>query len=376
MNKKLLWTGALLGGLLFSAQAFSEARVLVVHAAPFADSLEGTSVTVAVNGDPVLTDFQFRDFTEYLTLPAGDYTLDVIPTGADDPAISADVSLESGVDYTVLATGDGINQDLALLPLVDNTDAPADGSLNLRIVHAASFADTLEGTEVSIRLASGEVIGGLEGVPFGADSGFLELPAAEYDVKVASNDGLTNFIDPLPVELPAGADITIVAVGNGITQPLGLIAIPVGDLELRDPVDSSVFGQWGTPTTAAREGLFLEPVPRQNRLVGTVYTYIDDDPYWLTLDSCAGPVENGEDPEGESCPNPGGFDGRTATGNVYAFAGGTLGGDDTSMGDVAGTFEIEFEDCRNGQFAVSLADGPTVEWDLYKITRTLDCTLD
>ena len=69
---------------------------------------------------------------------------------------------------------------------------PASGNVKVRVFHAAPFADTLEGTEVSIRTAGGDLVAGLQGVPFGVGSGYLELPAGTYDLKVASNDGLVN----------------------------------------------------------------------------------------------------------------------------------------------------------------------------------------
>ncbi|PKL96424.1 MAG: hypothetical protein CVV18_01695, partial [Gammaproteobacteria bacterium HGW-Gammaproteobacteria-8] len=134
---------AAIGSLVLAQAALADATVRIVHAAPFADTLEGTSVTVAANGAPVLQDFQFKDFTDVLPLPAGDYELTVTPTGAGEPAITADVTLEDGVDYTVLAVGDGVNQPLALWPLVNDAAAPGDGNLNLRIVHAAPFASDL-----------------------------------------------------------------------------------------------------------------------------------------------------------------------------------------------------------------------------------------
>ena len=119
-----------------------------------------------------------------------------------------------------------------------NTGTPADGNLNIRIVHAAPFAANLAATEVSIRTAGGDVVDGLVGVPYNAESGFFEVPATTYDLKVASNDGSVNYIDPLPVELPAGADVTVFAVGDGVNQPLGIIAFPVGELATRTPDDN------------------------------------------------------------------------------------------------------------------------------------------
>lgn len=376
MQTKLITTArnaalAAAAGLFLAQTALGDATVRIVHAAPFADTLEGTSVTVAANGGPVLQDFRFKDFTDVLSLPAGDYDLTVIPTGTTDPAIAASVTLEDGVDYTVLAVGDGVKQPLALWPLVNDAATPGDGFLNLRVVHAAPFAADLAATEVSIRTAGGTVINGLTGVPFFAESGFFPLPAGTYDVKVASNDGKTNFIDPLPVALPAGLDITVIAIGDGANQPLGIIALPVGELPLRAPVDLSVTGWWGT-SNSSNEGLILQPIPAENRLIGTVYSYDpagSGDARWFSFDSCDSPIGGG------SCPSPGAFDGIAATATVYEFSGGNFGNGAGSTGAIAGTLAVEFIDCDTGVASIELDSGETLAWDLRKLVETVDCTL-
>lgn len=360
------------GAFMLASAAQAEVRVQIVHAAPFADSLEGTSVTVTANGAPVLENFLFKDFTDYLELPAGDYDLAVIPTGASEPAITASVTLESGLDYTVLAVGDGVNQELALWPLVDTAEPAGDGNLNIRVVHAAPFAADLDATEVSIRTAGGDVVNDLVGVPYFAQSGFFAIPAAEYDLKVASNNGLTNFIDPLPVELPTGVNLTVIAVGDGVNQPLGILALPVGELETRAPVDNSVAGKWAA-TPLSNEGFIFEPIPAQNRLVGTAYTYDpagSGAPLWVTFDTCMNEVG------APGCMAPGGFDGTSAVATVYAFSGGEFGGSEPANGAVAGTVAIEFIDCITAVASLELTDGTTVTWDLNRLTQTVQCTLD
>jgi hypothetical protein len=365
--------GFLAVGLLAgSSLALADARVQIVHAAPFADTVEGSSVTVTVNGDAVLEDFVFGDFTGYLTLPAGDYDLAVFPTGAGEPAIEAGVTLDSGVDYTVLAVGDGVNQDLALWPLVDDAANPGSGNLNIRVVHAAPFAAALADTEVSIRTAGGDVVAGLVGVPYFAESGFFAIPAGNYDLKVASNDGQTNFIDPLAVDLPAGLDITVIAIGDGVNQPLGILALPVGQLETRAPVDNSVSGWWAS-ALGGNEGFILQPIPAQNRLVGTVYTWDIDgsgDPQWLTFDSCSSEVG------AEDCETPGAFDGREAVAGLYFFTGGTIGGTEPAEGDRMGLVSFEFIDCNTAIAVAEAEDGTSISWDLFRLTQTLPCTLD
>ena len=366
-----LATASAAGLLLTSSLAWSDARVQIVHAAPFADSIEGTSVTVSANGNAVLEGFTFAEFTEYLELPAGDYDLAVTPTGADSAAIEASVTLESGVSYTVLAVGDGINQDLALWPLVDDADAPADGNLNIRVVHAAPFAGDIEDTEVSIRTAGGAVVNDLVGVPYFAQSGFFEIPAGNYDLKVASNDGGTNFIDPLAVDLPAGLDITVIAIGDGVNQPLGILALPVGTLETRAPVDNSMLGIWTAPETAGDEGFFTQPIPAENRLVASVYTYALDgsgDQAWFVFDTCS------NEPGTEGCATPGAFDGETATGTLYTATGGVIAGDVPSTTVAVGTAEINFESCSQAVIDVELNDGATVSWNVERLTQTVVCT--
>lgn len=347
---------AVLAALVLSAQAFGQARVLIVHAAPFADSIEGTSVSVTVNGDAVLEDFRFKDFTDFIELPAGEYDLAVIPTGATDPAMTATVELEDGTDYTVFATGDGVNQDLALWPVVDDATDPGTDNLNIRVVHAAPFAAESADTEVSIRTASGDVVNGLVGVPYFVQSGFFAIPAGNYDLKVASPDGSVNLIDPLPVDLPAGLDVTVVAIGDGVNQPLGILAIPVGELETRAPVDFSANGWW-KPLNSFNEGLILQTIPAQNRLVGTVNTYgSDGNARWYIFD---GP-----------------FDGRVASATVFRAEDGEFGGQFPATVSEAGSIEIEVLDCQSGTASIDLDTGESFTWELSRLVHGLPCTLD
>lgn len=358
MKKLVMIVG--LAATFAASTVLADARVRVVHAAPFADSLEGSAVTVTANGDTLLEDFRFGDFTDYVELPAGSYDLAVFPAGSEDPAMEASVELSDGVDYTVLATGNGSTQDLALWPLVDDPMAPGDGNLNIRVVHAAPFAASSEATEVSIRTAGGDVVNGLVGVPYFAESGYFAIPAGNYDLKVASNDGTVNYIDPLAVDLPAGLDATVIAIGDGINQPLGILALPVGPLETRTPVDNSVNGWW-TSANAAEEGLALLPIPARNQLVGSVYTYAPDgsgDQVWFTLDS------------GE-----GGFDGREAMGTLYTASGATLAGDDSANVEEAGTFGIEFLSCSEAVFTAMLDGGAEATWTLERLVDTVGCNL-
>jgi hypothetical protein len=78
-----------------------------------------------VNGTPVeaLQGVVFKQFTDYIDFAEGEYTIDVIPVGATDPAISGTFNLTDGESYTVYAASDGAKQMLELRALVDDVTA-------------------------------------------------------------------------------------------------------------------------------------------------------------------------------------------------------------------------------------------------------------
>jgi hypothetical protein len=345
--------------MLGSTSAFAQAKVAVAHFAPFADTLMGTAVNISINGAPVdaLQGVEFKQFTPYLDLAEGDYLIEVFPVGSDTVAITGNFSLTDGMSYTVYAAGDGTKQALELRALVDDTTTPANGNLNIRVVHAAPFAADLAATEVSIRTADGTVVNNLVGVPYNVDSGFFEIPAGTYDLKVASNDGSINYIDPLPAELPAGANVTIYAVGDGMNQALGIVAFPVAELPLRDPVTSATNGTWEI-IEGSGTGFNWQPIPAQNRAIGQWYTYdVDGNPVFFTFDSC----QSMDDGMGTTeCSNPGGFDGMMATTDLYLSTGGGPSEDDVVKTEKVGEIDFEFVGCLVGMATVRL-DGEMAE---------------
>lgn len=353
--------------LLASQPAYSAARVAVAHFAPFADSLDGTAVNILVNGATALENVRFKDFTDYLEFEAGTYSIDIVPVGATDPAISGEFTLADGNDYSLFAVGNGVTQDLELWALLDNVAAPMSGNLNIRIVHAAPFAADLAATEVSIRTDGGDLVNGLTGVPYGVDSGFFEIPAGNYDLKVASNDGSVNFIDIDAVDLPAGANVTVYAVGDAINQPLGVIAFPVGELPTSTPVDNRSNGMWEI-VEGSGTGFVFQPMPSQNRAVGTWYTYDNGSPTFLTFDSCQ------SEPGAGSCAVPGGFDGTTAVTALYTSTGGGPNEEDVVETTRVGEIEFEILGCDDAIATVTLDGQDPAVYTARQLTRPFPCT--
>ena len=362
LRKSLIGFG--IASLLCSPLALADARVSVAHFAPFAEDIENTSVSVVLNGSVALLDVKYKDFTAYIPLEAGDYTIDIIPTGSDTVAITNTFTLEDGKDYTVYASGNGTLQDLELVALADDNTAPAMGNVKVRVVHAAPFGPTSESTEVSIRTAGGDLVAGLQGVPYGGFSGYLELPEGTYDLKVASNNGQVNYIDPLPVPLASGTIATLFAVGDIITQDLSIIATPIAELPLRDAVGDSTNGSFMLDGMSG-QGFWFTPIPAQNRVVGSWYTYnMDGSATWYTFDSCNGLTDT-------DCPTPGGFDGMTAMTTLYASTGMTEMGD-MQMTMPVGTIDFNVVDCELIEATVTVGESVT-EYDGIRLTPSASC---
>ncbi|MCX7553745.1 DUF4397 domain-containing protein [Marinicella sp. S1101] len=346
---------------LEAAEPPAPTRVNVAHLAPFAEALDDTAVSIDVNGNQVLTDVKYKQASGYLTLAddgsaPGSTLLEVFaPPGGDTAAITAEVDLAAETDYTVVAIGDGANQPLSLLPLVDDNSTPADGAFKLRIVHAAPFADTLADTAVSIRTDGGDVVAGLTGVEFGAATDYLELPAGTYDLNVSTPDGSARLIDLAPVTLGAGDVVTVFAIGDGANQELGFFAL-FGDgssaaLATEPPFTSltaGLNGSWYNPATNG-QGFSIEVFPE----LGSMSIA------WYTFDTT---FADGNETAVVGEPNhrwltaQGPFDGTRGELIVYLTEGGIFNQDNAVNLTEVGTLNIDFNDCRTAMVDFTLDD--------------------
>ena len=196
----------------------------VAHFAPFSTTLTETSVTVRVNGSDAITELIYGEVVPNIPVPAGVYTVEVIPTGSITPVYSTTADLMAGTEYLVAAVGDGTNYPVSLYPLViDRT--PISDSSKLRITHLAPFAAPSEATGIDICSDAGAVV--LPGLIYLETSDYLQFAPGIYDLKVAISG--TNCADVVldlpPVSLRAGQVADVIArglVGEGFDPALAL----------------------------------------------------------------------------------------------------------------------------------------------------------
>jgi hypothetical protein len=180
-------------------------RIRVVHA-----SADAPAVDVLVDDAEVLDAVTFGNASGYLELLGGTYNIDVAADISGAVVIDADLILAAQNDYTVLAVN-AVAQIEALV-LEDDNAAPAAGNIKLRLVHAAVNAGLVD---VYIT-APGADISALEPTisdfAFKDDSGYLEVAAGDYQVRITLADTKTVAIDTGSLTLAAGVVRTAVAL--------------------------------------------------------------------------------------------------------------------------------------------------------------------
>ncbi len=224
MKNVLCYLGALVvcAGLSFAQSG--NGRVRVVHASP-----DAPAVDIYVNGGKVLEGLPFREYSEYLPLPAGSYSVDIKVTGTAALVKSVPVTVAAGKDYTAMAVGyaDGRAPGFDVMLLEDNNSLPANNGVKLRVIHAAPGAP-----EVDVYLTTPfETLSGkspaLAGVPFKGASGYLNVPTGMYQARVALAGTQSVAIDSHRLVTWNSMIRTIVAVdATGGGAPFELIALP------------------------------------------------------------------------------------------------------------------------------------------------------
>lgn len=80
----------------------NKAKVRAVHASP-----DAPAVDIAVKGGkPLISDLEFSNASDYVTLDPGTYDLDIRPAGSSESVLDLpNIPVESGQNYTAIAVG-------------------------------------------------------------------------------------------------------------------------------------------------------------------------------------------------------------------------------------------------------------------------------
>jgi hypothetical protein len=192
------------------------AKIRVLHAAPFAPTINDTRVDVVTQNDQVvLSNIPYNnDPAPFADLPAGDYDLKIVRTGTTDLVYDIPpFTLGAGDIVTVIAIGTGqqpFPARVLTLPFVER--APA----RVRLVHAAPFQANGGPATVTVRVG-GQVVN--NNFNFRDITPYTTLPAGIYPVEIFAGSTLPPTGTPAltaPLVLQDGQSYTVVAMGTGV----------------------------------------------------------------------------------------------------------------------------------------------------------------
>ncbi|WP_015046311.1 DUF4397 domain-containing protein [Simiduia agarivorans] len=182
------------------------AAVRVFHASP-----DAPAVNLIVAGSEAAGGLDFSQSTGVLSLDAGTYSVAVdgiLPAGTATVIGPVDLDLAQGVSYDVIA----VNSVAEIEPLViaDEGELSDSTAVRVRVAHLAAAAPEVDVfvTEPGADLTAADPLGRFS---FKEVLGPVEVPAADYQVRVALTDG-TVVYDSGTVALAAGKDLLIGAI--------------------------------------------------------------------------------------------------------------------------------------------------------------------
>jgi hypothetical protein len=187
-----------------------QAAVRVGHFSP-----DAPNVDIRVNGEIAFEDLAFEAVSEYAELPAGSHDVSVAPHGSEDAVLEVTLDVEADASYSAFATGEVGEESLQCSVFADEPGDIADDQTHARFIHASPDAPA-----VNVQVADGGPVL-CEEIGFRETSGYVPVDAGSYDLEVVPAGGDDPALSLPDTELPAGAAVSAIAVGQLADDSLG-----------------------------------------------------------------------------------------------------------------------------------------------------------
>ena len=179
-----------------------EASIRVLHT-----SYDAPSVDVKVDGNTAFSDLGYGISSGYANLDAGSYNITVTPSGLSSPVvINADVTLEDGKEYTVIAAGDLAN----ITPVVvEDMRSPVADMAKIRFAHMSPDAPN-----VDIKLDTGKGTTVFANAGFKQVADYTMVSGGTYTFVVTAANSTDEVVTFDPITVENGMVYTVVAHGT------------------------------------------------------------------------------------------------------------------------------------------------------------------
>jgi hypothetical protein len=196
--------------------------VRVVHA-----SSDAPAVDILANGNVVFQGLPFKSFTEYTPVPPGTYTFSINLAGTSTTVLTnGPNTLQGGSAYTFFAIGKVADGTLKVMGAGDLVTAPGTRMVNLRVIHGASTAPTVD-VYATTPYAPLPDSPALTAVPYPLAGPYLTVPAGVYQARVTPTGTKTVAIDSGRLALQGNTVRTVVALDpSSQGGPFELLVLP------------------------------------------------------------------------------------------------------------------------------------------------------
>lgn len=180
--------------------------VRVLHAVPGAPAVD-----VYANGQLIAQNLMYRDFTDYLTVPSGNYKIEVYPAGTRDEALVTTTATLPGCSIVTVAAV-GQLPSISLLPIAEPIEPIAPNMAKVRFTHLSPTAPN-----VDITLPDGTVL--FSDVRFKETTQYVMVPPGIYNLqaRIAGTDQVVLQVPNIQIE--PNRFYTVYAVGLPGEEP-------------------------------------------------------------------------------------------------------------------------------------------------------------
>ncbi|AZB43242.1 DUF4397 domain-containing protein [Bacillus sp. FJAT-42376] len=179
--------------------------IRVLHASP-----DAPAVDVYLNRRLVLSNVSFKQISDYMQIPGGQYRIDILPHGNQTtPVLTENVLLMPGITYTMAASGTVSN--LKLLPIVDRPFVSG-GETKVKFVHLSPDAPA-----VDVAVKNGEIL--FPDVSYTTSTKYRSVPAGKIDLEVRIAGTDTVALNVPKVQFKSDTAYTIFALGLANGNP-------------------------------------------------------------------------------------------------------------------------------------------------------------
>ncbi|WP_144210958.1 DUF4397 domain-containing protein [Shewanella donghaensis] len=210
------------------------AQVRVIHA-----SSDAPMVNVTANGAALLQDVDYAVSSGLIEVEAATYAVTVDAKLADGTTLTvleADLPAGADMEYTAVALGNVSDENLMLKVVANEKADITSGNARVQVLHAAPDVGLVD-VYVTAPMADISVMEPTLSANYMDNSGQLEVPTDDYQIRITPNGDKTVVFDSGTVNLATGTDYFISAIPNewsGDSPVALLVALPDAQVLLND----------------------------------------------------------------------------------------------------------------------------------------------